>query len=81
MLGMEGPRQSQPVNLIWLLLGLTEASCCLFDKIQEPRTATLTEKKLGWSCKLGGVEPLWNSKVGHTQVSQNNGVSGMAPPY
>ena len=24
------------------------------------------EKQLGWAPKLGGVEPLWISKVGHT---------------
>ena len=39
MLGLEIPRQSQAVNLGWLLLvlglGLTEASCCMFDRILE----------------------------------------------
>ena len=24
------------------------------------------EKQLGWASKLGGLEPLWISKVGHT---------------
>ena len=35
--GLEIPRPSQAMKLIWLLLvpslGLTEASCCLFDRI------------------------------------------------
>ena len=37
VLGLEVPRQSQAVNLGWLLLvpglGLTEVSCCIFEKI------------------------------------------------
>ena len=37
VLGLEILRQSQALNLGWLLLmpglGLTEASCCLFDRI------------------------------------------------
>ena len=28
------------------------------------------EKQLGWACKLGGVEPLWISKVGHTVLAR-----------
>ena len=28
------------------------------------------EKQLGWACKLGGVEPLWISKVGHTLLAR-----------
>ena len=39
VLGLEVPRQNQAVKLIWLLLvpslELTEASCSLFDRIQE----------------------------------------------
>ena len=37
LLDLEIPRHNQAVNLVWLLLvpglGLTEASCCLFEKI------------------------------------------------
>ena len=37
VLDLEIPRQSQPVNVSWLLLvpglGLTKASCCLFERI------------------------------------------------
>ena len=28
------------------------------------------EKQLGWACKLGEVEPLWISKVGHTVLAK-----------
>ena len=39
MQGLEVPRQSQAVNLGWLLLvpgqGLTEGSCYLFKRIKE----------------------------------------------
>ena len=28
------------------------------------------EKQLGWACKLGGVEPLWISKVGYTMLTR-----------
>ena len=39
MLGLEIPSQIQAVNVGWLLLvlvlGLTEASCCLFERIKE----------------------------------------------
>ena len=39
MLGLEISRQSQAVNLGWLLLvpglGLAEASYCLFDRFEE----------------------------------------------
>ena len=28
------------------------------------------EKQLGWACKLGGVEPLWISRVGHTVLGR-----------
>ena len=28
------------------------------------------EKQAGWACKLGGVEPLWISKVGHTVLAR-----------
>ena len=37
MLGLEIPSYGQAVNLGWLLLvlglGLTEASCCMFDRL------------------------------------------------
>ena len=29
------------------------------------------EKLLGWACKLGGVEPLWISKVGHAVLGRS----------
>ena len=35
------------------VLGLTEALCCLFDRIYEPRPAILMEKQLGWASKIG----------------------------
>ena len=28
------------------------------------------EKQLGWAGKLGGAEPLWISKVGHTVLAR-----------
>ena len=28
------------------------------------------EKQLWWACKLGGGEPLWISKVGHTVLAR-----------
>ena len=55
------------MNLGWLLLvqdlELTDARCCLFERIQEvvqqePRPAIHMEKQLGWACKLGGAESL-----------------------
>ena len=68
MLGLEIPRQSQAVNLGWLLLvlglGLTEASCCLFER------AIHMEKQHGLACKLVGVEPLGISKVGQTLLAR-----------
>ena len=43
-----GDAQVKPtVTLIWLLLGLIEASWCLFDRIWEPRLAILLEKQMG----------------------------------
>ena len=56
MLGLDIPRQSQAVNLGWLLLvlilGLTETSCFLFDMVYkvvqyEPIPAIHMEKQLG----------------------------------
>ena len=47
-------------------LGLTEAGCCLFDRIWEARPAIIMEKKLRCCHKLGGVESLGIFKVGHT---------------
>ena len=63
------------MNPDWLLLipvlGLTEASCCLFGRIwevvkHEPRPAIHMEKKLQLACKLGGV----NSKAGQTVLAR-----------
>ena len=63
--GLEIPRQSQAVNLGWLLLvpgvGLTEGSCYLFKWIKEvvkpeSRPDIHMEKQLGWAYKLGGAE-------------------------
>ena len=28
------------------------------------------KEQLGWACKLGGVEPLWITKVGHTVLAR-----------
>ena len=39
------------------------------------------EKQLEWAHKLGGAEPLGISRVGHTGVSQVDGVSDMALDY
>ena len=57
------------MTLIWLLLRLTEASCCLFDRIQEPRPGILVEKQLGWDHKLGQVDSLGILKMGHTLLA------------
>ena len=50
-------------------LGLTETSCCLFERIykvvkDEPRPAIHMGKQFGWACKLGGVESQGISRVG-----------------
>ena len=67
------------MNLGWLQLvldlGLTEASCCLFERIyevvkHEPRPAIHMEKLLGWACKLGGAESRGTSKVGQTVLAR-----------
>ena len=56
------------MNLGWLLLvlglGLTEASCCLFER------AIHMEKQHGLACKLVGVEPLGISKAGQTVLAR-----------
>ena len=63
MLSLEIPREHQAVNLgclqLVLDLGLTEASCCLFERIykvvkHEPRPAIHMEKLLGWAYSLVG---------------------------
>ena len=36
----------------------------------KPRPAINMEKQLGWACKLGGVEPLWITKVGHAVLAR-----------
>ena len=67
------------MKLIRLLLvpglELTEASCCLFDSIEEvvrhePRLAIHMEKQLGWAHKLGGAESLEISKVSQTVLAK-----------
>ena len=79
MLGLEIPRRSPAVNLGWLLLvpclGLTEASCCLFDRPEEvvkheSRPPIHMEKQLGWACKSGGAESLGISKAGQTLLAR-----------
>ena len=63
------------MNLGWLLLvaglGLTETSCCLFERFMEVvkhevRPAIYMEKQLGWAGKLGGTESQGFSRVGQT---------------
>ena len=51
-----------------LVLGLTEASCCLFERILEfvqlePRPTNHMQEQIGWACKLGGAESLGISKA------------------
>ena len=77
------------MNLGWLLLvlglgplskrneglGLTEISCCLFERIEavgphEPRPAIHMEKLLGRTCKLGGAESMGISKAGETVLAR-----------
>ena len=76
------------MNLSWLLLvlglGHTEASCCMFNRIQEvvqhePIPAIHMEKQREWAHKLGRTESWGISKVG--SISQVDGVSDMAPAY
>ena len=61
--------------LLVLGLGLTEASCCLFDSIKkvvkrEPRPDIHKEKPLRWAHKLGGAESLGISKAGQTVLGR-----------
>ena len=67
------------MNLGWLLLvpglRLTEASCCLSERIKEvvqhePRPAIHMEKQLGWAHKLGGEESLAISKADQTVLAR-----------
>ena len=67
------------MNLVLLLLlsgiGLTEASCCLFERMykavqHEPRPAINMEKKLGWTHKLGGTASLGISRMGQTVLAR-----------
>ena len=67
------------MNLGWLLpvlgLGLTEASCCLFERISEvlkhqPRPTIHMEKQLGWNHKLGGEASLGIYKAGQTVLAR-----------
>ena len=55
-------------------LGLTEASCCLFERIwevvQHPRPDIHMEKQLGWAHRLCGVESLGISKVSQTVLAR-----------
>ena len=57
--------------LLVLGLRLTEASCCLFERIwevvkHELRPAIHMEKQFGHPSKLGGAESLGMSKAGQT---------------
>ena len=79
VLSLEISRQSHAVNLGWLLLvsrlGLTEASCCLYERIQEvvkhePRPTIHIGKQLGWVHKLGGAESLGTSKEGQSVLAR-----------
>ena len=67
------------MNLGWLLLvqdlELTDARCCLFERIQEvvqqePRPAIHMEKQLGWAHKLGGAKSLEISKASRTVLAR-----------
>ena len=78
MLCLDVPRGNHTVNLGWLLpvlgLGLTEASCCLFDRIEVvvrhvPRPFHM-EKQLEWAHKLGEVESLRISKAGQMVLAR-----------
>ena len=79
MLCLDVPRGNHTVNLGWLLpvlgLGLTEASCCLFERISEvlkhqPRPTIHMEKQLGWNHKLGGEASLGIYKAGQTVLAR-----------
>ena len=67
------------MNLSWLLLvlglGHTEASCCMFNRIQEvvqhePIPAIHMEKQREWAHKLGRTESLEISRVGPTVLAR-----------
>ena len=67
------------MNLGWLLLvpclGLTEASCCLFDRTEEvvkheSRPPIHMEKQLGWAHKLHGAESLGISKMDQKMLTR-----------
>ena len=88
MLGLQIPRQSQAVNLGWLLLlrglGITEANFCLFESIQqvmqlEPRPAIHMGKQLGWASKLGEARVSGDLHGGSNSVREVDGVSVIAP--
>ena len=55
-LGNSQVKQSSDSNLA--AARVIEASCCLFDRIWEPRPVTLMEKQLRWAHILSGVELL-----------------------
>ena len=67
-------------------LGVTEASCCLFERIRklcsmsQDQPAIPMGKQLGWAHKLGGTESQGVSKAGKN-ISQVDGVSDMTPTY
>ena len=80
-----GDSQAKPVCESRLLvpgLGLIEASCCLFARIEEvvkhePRSAIHMEKQLGWAHKLDG-RSLWGSPR-WVSVRQVDGILAVAP--
>ena len=77
--GLGDPKQSQVVNLGWMLLvpclGLIEVNYCFFDRIyqvvkNEPRTGIHMEKQFEWTCKLGVAESVRISKVDQIVIAR-----------
>ena len=79
MLGVSKAKHScksrlAPVNCVGL--GLTDASCCLFNRNKEvvkhePRQAIHTEKQLASAHKLDGAESLGICKAGQTVLARS----------
>ena len=57
------------MNLIWLLLGLSEASCCLFERIWEGVKCEL-RPAIHMEKGLGKAESLGISKAGQTVLAR-----------
>ena len=83
---MEIPRQCQAVNLSVLLpvvgLGLTEASCCLFDRIEE--VVKHEQRPFKWKSCLGWPISwvrwsLWKLQGRSNSVCQVDGILDVAP--